>query len=207
MRRALLLSISLLVLLMVSCSGAPAGRTQELKGFPGEESEPARKPKAKSSGSSRKSSEFPSLSLDFLFSGKGSTEKNTEDQRNIVSMEEDPVVVAERKKKEEEARKKAEEDAKRVAEERKIMEAEFAKNPPPPEPPQIDFQFIGYYGPSGGHIGVFRRSGKEEELILKRKGDMIDKKFRIVEIGYESAEIGFEGFEETKIIPLAAGGK
>ncbi len=207
MRRALLLSVSLLVLQMVSCSGAPAGRTQELKGLPGEESEPARKPKAKSSSSSRKSSEFPSLSLDFLFSGKGSTEKNTEDQRNLVSMEEDPVVIAERKKKEEEARKKAEEDAKRAAEERKIMEAEFAKNPPPPEPPQIDFQFIGYYGPSGGHIGVFRRSGKEEELILKRKGDMIDKKFRIVEIGYESAEIGFEGFEETKTIPLAAGGK
>ncbi len=122
-------------------------------------------------------------------------------------MEEDPAVVAERKKNEEEARKKAEEAQKKAAEERKIMEAEFAKNPPPPEPPQINFQFIGYYGPSGGHIGVFRRSGKEDELILKRKGDMIDKTFKILEIGYESAEIGFEGFEQTKTIPLAAGGK
>lgn len=153
------------------------------------------------------SPKFPELSLDFLFDKKQQGNSAAQSQRNIAMMEEDPEVVAERKRQEEEARKKAEEEAKKAEEERKKREEELKKNPPPPQPPPINFKFIGYIGPSGKKLGIFRINGNNEDLILKRKGEKIGNDFIVVDIGYESAEIGFEGFQETKMIPLVSGGK
>jgi len=162
--------------------------------------------KVSTSTSNRKSAKnFPKLSLDFLFEGKKG-ESNLASQRNISSMEEDPEVVAERKKQEEEARKKAEEAQKKAEEERKKREEELKINPPPPKPPEITFDLIGYLGPGGKRIGVFKMKGSDE-IILKGDKEKIDDQFIVVEIGYESAKIGFEGFEETKSIPLISGGK
>ena len=162
--------------------------------------------KVSTSSSNKKSAKnFPKLSLDFLFEGKKG-ETNLEAQRNISSMEEDPEVVAERKRQEEEARKRAEEAQKKAEEERKKREEELKINPPPPKPPEITFDLIGYLGPSGKRIGVFKMKGSDE-IILKGDKEKIDDQFVVVEIGYESAKIGFEGFEETKSIPLISGGK
>jgi hypothetical protein len=123
--------------------------------------------------------------------------------RNLFAFEEDPAVVLDRQKKAEEAAQLAAEAAKRAAEERQ-QQAENAKlHPPPPQPPAITFQFIGYMGPPEERIGVFATPG----LLLARKGDTILGKFKIVSIGYESAEIGFTGFTQTQRIPLFAGGK
>lgn len=204
MKRAKLLLILIASLLLASCSGAPGGKSEGKKAIPGDEDQAARQPKRASS--SRKSAKFPALSLDFLFEKKEASGQ-TEEQRNIVSMEEDPAVVAERKRKDEEARKQAEAAAKKAEEARKIQEVELAKNPPPPQPPQIPFEFIGYLGPAGNHIGVFKMGGGEQALLLRRKGDKIQDEFTILEVGYETAEIGFEGFKETRVIPLVAGGK
>jgi hypothetical protein len=194
--------------LIFSCSGSPVdpgkNRTEgKGKSFE-EDGGPVRRSKTVSS--KKKSAAFPELNLDFLFKDKAPAGE-AEVQRNMVAMEEDPVVVAERKKRDEEARKQAEEAAKKAAEERKKLDEELAKNPPPPQPPAIPFDFIGYMGPVNNHIGIFRIGGKDDVLLLCKKGEKIDKEFRVIEIGYESAEIGFEGFKETKTIPLVAGGK
>jgi hypothetical protein len=123
--------------------------------------------------------------------------------RNLFAFEEDPAVVLERKRQAEEAARLAEEAAKRAAEERQRQEEYLRAHPPPPQPPAIPFQFIGYMGPPEDRIGVFATPA----VLLARKGDMILGKFKIVSIGYESAEIGFTDFAQTQRIPLSAGGK
>jgi len=42
-------------------------------------------------------------------------------------------------------------------------------------------------------------------MVLAQKGDQIFGSFKVVDIGYESAEIGFQGFTETQRIPLTGG--
>jgi hypothetical protein len=123
--------------------------------------------------------------------------------RNLFAFEEDPAVILDRQKKAEEAAQVAAEAAKRAAEARQQQEEYLRLHPPPPQPPAITFQFIGYMGPPEERIGVFATPG----LLLARKGDTILGKFKIVSIGYESAEIGFAGFTQTQRIPLSAGGK
>ena len=91
----------------------------------------------------------------------------------------------------------------RGKEERQKQEEYLRAHPPPPQPPSITFQFIGYMGPPEERIGVFATPS----LLLARKGDTILSKFKVVSIGYESAEIGFAGFTQTQRIPLSAGGK
>jgi len=204
MRSSLYAAIVTATLLLLACSGSPEGKAGSGRAVPGEDDASAKKPRR--SASSKKSAKFPSLNIDFLFEKRAGEEKAGE-ERNIVAMEEDPAVVAERKRKEEEARKQAEEAAKKAAEARKKMDEEVAKNPPPPQPPAVNFDFIGYLGPAGDHIGVFRISGKEDDIVLKRKGEKIGSEFKVIEVGYETAEIGFDGFAETKVIPLVAGGK
>jgi hypothetical protein len=123
--------------------------------------------------------------------------------RNLFAFEEDPAVILDRQKKAEEAAQLAAEAAKRAAEERQKQEEYARLHPPPPQPPAITFQFIGYMGPPEERIGVFATPS----LLLARKGDTILGKFKVVSVGYESAEIGFAGFTQTQRIPLSAGGK
>ncbi len=125
--------------------------------------------------------------------------------RNLFSFEEDPVVVAQRKAQQEEAAKQAEEMAKKAMEARKQQDEYLRLHPPPPQPPSIPFTFVGYMGPPESRIGVFSSGGAG--IFLAKPGDRVQEKFRIVDIGYESAEVGFEGFKETKRIPLQGGGK
>jgi hypothetical protein len=195
------------IFLLLSCANDNIQPKQ--KSFDVEETSAGKRASSSRKAASTKtvSQKFPALKLDFLFNKKQKEDSLDQSQRNIVLMEEDPEVVAERKRKEEEARKMAEEATKKAEEERKKREEELKLNPPPPQPPPINFEFIGYMGPSGKKLGIFRVGGKDEDLVLKRKGEKIGKDFIVVDIGYESAEIGFEGFKETKIIPLVSGGK
>jgi hypothetical protein len=123
--------------------------------------------------------------------------------RNLFGVEEDPAVVAERQRQAQEAAQKASEAAQKAAEARRKWQGP-PQPPPPPQPPAIPFQFIGYLGPPDDRTGVFSQGG---QLIMAKKNDSVLSQFKIVDIGYESAEIGFAGFKETQRIPLSGGGK
>lgn len=129
-------------------------------------------------------------------------------QRNLFSFEEDPVVVAERKRQAEIAAEQARK-AQEEAEKKRREQEEYARlHPPPPQPPAIPFEFLGYFGDPKKRIGVFApKAGGDPTLAVE--GDKIFGTFQVVEIGFESAEIGFEKFKETKRIPISAtsGGK
>lgn len=125
--------------------------------------------------------------------------------RNLFAFEEDPAVVIQRRQQQEEAAKQAEELAKKSIEARKQQEDYLRQHPPPPQPPAIPFTFVGYMGPPEHRIGVFSSGG--QGVFLAKVGDTVQEKFRIVDIGYESAEVGFQGFKDTKRIPLQGGGK
>lgn len=121
--------------------------------------------------------------------------------RNLFAFEEDPAVIAERQK-----QALAAAEAARKAEELRRKWQGPPPPPPPPQPPQIPFQFVGYFGAPGDRTGVFTGAGEPGPKLAK-KGDVLMTQFKIVEIGYESAEIGFKNFTETRRIPLSSGGK
>jgi hypothetical protein len=121
--------------------------------------------------------------------------------RNLFAFEEDPAVIAERQKQ----ALAAAEAARAAAELRRKWQGP-PPPPPPPQPPQIPFQFVGYFGAPGDRTGVFTGAGEPGPKLAK-KGDVLMAQFKIVEIGYESAEIGFKNFTETRRIPLSSGGK
>lgn len=190
----------LIIISILRCSSNPVSIGKQ--SFDVEQS--PKRTKGSSPQKAKVAKSFTKLSIDFLFTEDEKQESN-ELIRNLFAMEEDPEVVAERKRQEEESRKRAEEAAKMAEEERKKMEEELKKNPPPPKPPEITFDLIGYLGPMGKRIGVFKMKGSEE-IILRGKDEKIEDDFIVVDIGYESAVIGFEGFNETKVIPLLSGG-
>jgi hypothetical protein len=149
------------------------------------------------------------LSLDGLFGAQPPADESAAAQpsaaRNLFAFEEDPAVVAERQRQAEEARKAAEVAAKKAAEEAAKQQEYLRAHPPPPQPPPITFTFIGYMGPPENRIGVFSVPGSSG-LVLAKAGDHIAQRFIVKEVGYESAEIGFDGFTETKRITLTPGG-
>jgi len=122
--------------------------------------------------------------------------------RNLFAFEEDPKVVMARRQQAEEAATQAEE-FRRKAEQARLKWQGPPLPPPPPKPPAISFQFIGYMGKPEDRIGVFAGPG----TFLAKNGEVVQGKFKILSIGYESAEIGFTGFSETQRIPLTPGGK
>jgi hypothetical protein len=91
-------------------------------------------------------------------------------------------------KEELEAQRLAEEEARRRAEEAARLAAiEAAK----PHPPEFTLQYLGRFGPPDQQIAVFT-NGKQ--IFNKQEGEVIDNKFIVAHIGYESVDIGFVGF-------------
>jgi hypothetical protein len=127
---------------------------------------------------------------------------NAPPPRNLFAFEEDPQVVMSRRQLAEEAAAQAEE-SRRKSEEARLKWQGPPLPPPPPQPPSISFQFIGYMGTPEDRIGVFSGPG----TFLAKNGEVVQGKFKILSIGYESAEIGFTGFSQTQRIPLTPGGK
>ena len=125
--------------------------------------------------------------------------------RNLFAFEQDPAVILAQRRQAQEAAEKAAEAAKK-AQWIKAHTYGPPPPPPPPQPPAIPFSFIGYFGPADDRLAVFQTQGSNV-LLLARKGETVLNQFRVVDIGYESAEIGFQGFKETRRIPLIGGGK
>jgi hypothetical protein len=76
--------------------------------------------------------------------------------------------------------------------------------PPPPQPPAIAFQFTGTFGSTKEPVAAIVQGDK---LILVRRGDVVDGKFIIRRVGYESLDVGFVGFPEGEVrrIPISSG--
>ncbi len=64
------------------------------------------------------------------------------------------------------------------------------KVPPKPPPPAIDLKLVGYLGPLDSRIAVFYASGGKE-IVLGKKGEILEGKFKVLEIGVESVEMGY----------------
>lgn len=192
MRR--LLFSAVLLLLAAACTAPPPLRSASPDALDEESPRPSRR-KAPAQADL---SSLPALSLDDLAPAE---EEPEETPRNLFAFEEDPAVVAERKRQAEEAARKARETAEKAA---WIKTHTYGPPPPPPppQPPPITFHFVGYFGRPDDRVGVFTGGSG---MVLAQKGDLIFGSFKVVDIGYESAEIGFQGFSETQRIPLTGG--
>jgi len=76
--------------------------------------------------------------------------------------------------------------------------------PPKPQPPAIAFQFTGTFGTSKAPVAAIVEG---DRLTLVRRGDVVDGKFIIRHVGYESLDVGFVGFPESEVrrIPISPG--
>jgi hypothetical protein len=83
----------------------------------------------------------------------------------------------------EEARRRAEEAARLAA-------IEAAK----PKPPEFNYQYLGRFGPADRQLAVFS-NGKA--VFNKQEGEVIDNKFVVAHIGFESVDIRFVGFPDV----------
>ncbi len=75
--------------------------------------------------------------------------------------------------------------------------------PPRPQPPAIDFNYLGSFGPPERRIAVFV---KGDEIYNALAGDVLMERFIVDKIGFESADIGFVGFPDAPEARLQAGG-
>ena len=76
--------------------------------------------------------------------------------------------------------------------------------PPVPQPPDSShLRYLGSFGPAGGRIAVVLAG---DELYNVREGAVVDGKFIVQEIGYESLAIAFVGFPDAEPRRLPAGG-
>jgi len=163
----------------------------------------ATRPRSPRHGNAAKATSLPALSLESLEPRESATPAGeAPPARNLFAFEEDPAIAIERARLARETQEK-EREAQRLRD-RWQGPPLPPPPPPPPQPPPIPFVFIGYLGPPQARIGVFSLSGGKE-LVLARSGDRIQQRFIVKEVGFESAEIGFEGFTETRRITLTPG--
>jgi hypothetical protein len=74
--------------------------------------------------------------------------------------------------------------------------------PPKPQPPPIDVQYLGSFGSPESPIAVFSDG---EEIHNLRVGEVIEGKFRVVRIGYESVDLAYVNFPEEPAARLPVG--
>jgi hypothetical protein len=103
---------------------------------------------------------------------------------------------------------KAQEVAQAQAQAQKLEEKRVANLPPPPpprpQPPAINYKFIGYVGPPEHKIAVLHDGS---DFLFVRKGDVVGKDFRVLEIGYESIKFGFTDPQfkgESQTLPMSS---
>ena len=63
--------------------------------------------------------------------------------------------------------------------------------PRAPTPPKITFKYLGLLGPKNDKIAVFETGSEEEDPVLIRVGEVIEKKFRLLGFQYEAVLIGY----------------
>ncbi len=76
--------------------------------------------------------------------------------------------------------------------------------PPKPQPPPLTLKYLGSFGPADRPIAVFTG---DDDIYNAREGDVIDGKFQVVHIGYESADMAFVGFPDAPAKRLPVGQK
>lgn len=135
--------------------------------------------------------------------------RRREEEARLKAMEE----AARLRREQEEARRKAQEEARKALEElhRQQQQKTKAKSdaipvaPTKAPPPPIDLKLIGYVGPMDSRIAVFY--SKDKEIVLGRKGEVIEGRFRVLDIGTESVEMGYvdpEHAGSSKVIQLGS---
>ena len=67
--------------------------------------------------------------------------------------------------------------------------------PPTPAPPDVNFRFIGTFGPKDQPIAVLVSGDK---ILNARAGDVVFDRFIVRRVGYESIDVGFVGFAPTE---------
>lgn len=82
-------------------------------------------------------------------------------------------------------------------------EAATPATPPKPQPPAIDFTYLGSFGPPDRRIAVFVRG---DEIYNVVAGGILMDRFIVDKIGFESADIKFVGFPDVPEKRLVAGG-
>jgi hypothetical protein len=75
--------------------------------------------------------------------------------------------------------------------------------PQGPRVPEIDVSYLGSFGPQDDRIAVFLHG---EEIINAKVGDVLEGRFVVQGIGFESVDLGFVGFPEEPSQRLPAGG-
>ncbi len=81
--------------------------------------------------------------------------------------------------------------------------------PTPPgyrKPPNFDMEYIGFFGPEGRHVAVFRKQEDDgAEIEVASIGGVVEDQFILRSIDLESVVIGFVGFPEKEKtrVPLA----
>jgi hypothetical protein len=93
-------------------------------------------------------------------------------------------------------------EAARLAQER-ALQAERAAEAARPKPPPVNLRYLGSFGTEVRRIAVFSDG---QNIYNARAGDVLDGKFIVARIGYESVDIGFVGFPDEPPQRLAAGG-
>ncbi|MGB5881354.1 MAG: hypothetical protein WBH85_15100 [Thermoanaerobaculia bacterium] len=75
--------------------------------------------------------------------------------------------------------------------------------PPQPVPPPVDVVFLGSFGSAKRRLAVFS-NGKAIFNVLE--GGVLNEKFVVVRIGFESVDVGFVDFPDAPPERLAVGG-
>lgn len=75
--------------------------------------------------------------------------------------------------------------------------------PSGPQPPEVDLTFLGSFGPQQRKIAVFTDG---QTIYNAMVGDVLERKFIVHAIGYESVDLGFVDFPDEAPERLAVGG-
>ena len=77
------------------------------------------------------------------------------------------------------------------------------REPSKPQPPPVDVTFLGTFGPENRKIAVFFDG---TSIYNAGRGDVLNQKYQVVDIGLESVDLGFVGFPDEPPARLAIGG-
>lgn len=89
------------------------------------------------------------------------------------------------------------------ARQRRTTEVVEPARPPAPLPPAIDVVYLGSFGSGRMRLAVFTDGA---EIFNVPEGQTLKKKFVVVKIGVESADLGFVGFPDAPAKRLEIGG-
>ena len=74
-----------------------------------------------------------------------------------------------------------------------------------PRPPEVTLVYLGSFGPTERRVAVFSDAGRDK-IYNALAGDVLEGKFIVDHIGYESVDVKFVGFPDAPAKRLAIGG-